>query len=162
MSNIPPYYSPNLIDISGLDLDDGDIFVGNGSNIIDLEYCPFQASEPADSFTGRLWYDTDETGGLTDTSEVINIDDTDSPFAVIVRQDTSIIADATNGAIIINVFTPVGNKGKKVEVLKKDSSVNTVTITPDAGTWQGAASGILSSQYASDSGKSDNSNWWIF
>lgn len=77
--------------------------------------------------------------------------------------DVVILADATGGAIIVNLYTAAGNGGKKVRVVKIDSSANPVTIDPfSTQTWGGATSVILSEQYAGASGVSDNANWQQF
>jgi len=48
--------------------------------------------------------------------------------------DLIVLVDATLGAVTITLYTAVGNSGKKVRVVKTDSSANTVTIDTSAPT----------------------------
>lgn len=59
-------------------------------------------------------------------SNIVEIDDTDSPYTA--SYGESILADATNGAIIVNLPTSVGFGGQSLIVKKMDSSANTVTL----------------------------------
>ena len=77
------------------------------------------------------------------------------------RNDRTILANAATAAFTVTLVTPVGNQGLIQTVKKIDSSVNVVTITPVAGTIDGAASLTLTAQYGSITVQSDGTNYWI-
>jgi len=77
--------------------------------------------------------------------------------------DVIVLVDATLGAVTITLYTAVGNTGKKIRVVKTDSSANAVTIDPSGSqTWSGATTRILNAQWEGASGVSDGSNWVEF
>lgn len=77
--------------------------------------------------------------------------------------DVLILCDATAAAFTITLYTAVGNTGRKVRVVKIDSSANTVTIDPNGSqTWNGASTKVLGRQYEAANGASDGSNWIDF
>ena len=75
--------------------------------------------------------------------------------------DRTILANATTAAFTVTLVTPVGNQGLIQTVKKIDASVNVVTITPAAGTIDGAASTTISTQYGAVTVQSDGTNYWV-
>jgi len=74
--------------------------------------------------------------------------------------DILVLADATLGDIVLTPFTAVGTEGKRITVVKVDSTTNSVTIDPvGAQTWGGLSSRVLTSQHEASTGASDGSNW---
>lgn len=69
------------------------------------------------------------------------IDFSDSPYQALVSDDI-ILVDATNGNIIINLYTRV--ESKEIRIKKIDASVNEVTINGDI---DGESNSIISTQY---------------
>lgn len=74
--------------------------------------------------------------------------------------DGLILADAAGGTFTVTLPTPVGISGKKVAV-KRTSASNNVTVATAAGTFDGAATKTLGSQYASVTVVSNNVTWSI-
>ena len=70
-----------------------------------------------------------------------------------------VLANATSGAI--NMTLPAALAGQVITLKKTDSSANTVTITPPAGTIDGAASKVLVAQYQSITVVCDGTNYFI-
>lgn len=100
------------------------------------------------------------TGGDSNLA-ITQIDDTDSPYTAALA-DEFIEADATNGAITINLPTAVGNDGKRYWIKKIDSSANAVTVDGDgAETIDDAATFILNSQYDTLAIVSNGAEWWV-
>ena len=67
--------------------------------------------------------------------------------------------DASAGAVTVNLPTAAGKAGALIEVRKKDSSLNTITVAAASGQYiNGASSFVLYSQYDSVSLRSDGSN----
>lgn len=92
---------------------------------------------------------------------VTSIDDTDSPYTVLAT-DSVIIADATSGAITVNLPAVSGTDGRTIRVKKIDSSANAVTLDGNSSeTIDDATTRVLSSQYDSITIVSDDSEWWI-
>lgn len=74
--------------------------------------------------------------------------------------DVLILADASLGAMTIALYTAVGNTGRRVRVVKIDTSVYTVTVDPSGSqTWDGASARVLGRPYESVNGVSDGANW---
>jgi len=83
----------------------------------------------------------------------------DSPYSV-TATDEVVLADATAGAITVNLPTPTS--GRRLNVKKIDSSANVVTVdTPGAETIDGAATFPLASQYDSVTLVSDGTDWFV-
>lgn len=86
----------------------------------------------------------------------------DSPYTVTSADgfDVLILCDCTAGAITVAPYTAIGNTGKKITVIKTDSSANAVTIDPSGSqTWGPSTTRTLSRQYDVSTGESDNANW---
>ena len=78
-------------------------------------------------------------------------------------EDVIVLCDCTAGAITVTLYTAVGNAGRKIRVVKTDSSANAVTVDPNGSqTWGGAATRTLGAQYEAANGVSDGSNWAEF
>lgn len=74
---------------------------------------------------------------------------------------TVVLADATSGAITVNLPAASGdNENRMIAVKKVDSSVNAVTVDGNASeTIDGSTTRVLSSQYDVVMMVSDGSNW---
>lgn len=76
--------------------------------------------------------------------------------------DNVLLCDATSASITVNLPSAGGIAGKRYAVKKTDASANTVTLDgAGAETIDGAATKVLSSQYASVEIVSNGSNWMI-
>lgn len=92
------------------------------------------------------------------TSPVVSITAADSPYNAQINQPV-ILADATAGAIVINL-PAIAAQSVQIRVKKVDSSANTVTLIPQAGnTIDGVASFVLSFPEESIEPLPFNSNW---
>lgn len=82
-------------------------------------------------------------------SALSTIDDTDSPFTALHTNERNyIIADATNGAITVNLPPAADWTGLEIIVKKLDSAANNVTVSPDGTeTIDGAGSYDLVNQW---------------
>lgn len=77
--------------------------------------------------------------------------------------DLILLVDASLAAVTITLYTAVGNTGRKIRVVKTDSSAFTVTIDPSGTqTWNGATTKVLGDQYEATNGVSNGSNWISF
>lgn len=77
------------------------------------------------------------------------------------ESNESVFCDASGGAFA--VLLPAAQRGLCIEVTKRDSSGNAVTITADgADLINGAGTFLLSAQYASILLRSDGSGWAVF
>lgn len=76
-------------------------------------------------------------------------------------QDVLILADATLGALQVNLIQAF-NLGKRVTVIKTDSSGNAVTVAALSGdTIEGSSSVSLTAQYKKTILTADGSNVWL-
>lgn len=76
--------------------------------------------------------------------------------------DCTIFADATAGAIIVNLPAAAGASGQVYTVKKIDASANTVTIDPNgAELIDGAATKAIATQYNAFTFQSTGSQWFI-
>lgn len=74
----------------------------------------------------------------------------------------AVLADATAGAITVNLPTAVGITGRVYVVKKIDASANTVTIDPaGAELIDGAATRVLSTRWESVAFQSNGTSWFI-
>ena len=82
-----------------------------------------------------------------------------SASATLAADDYTVKCDASSGAIVATLTT--SNSGHFMNIVKIDSSVNTVTLTPSSGLINGAASQIITNQWTSRQVQSDGTNWVI-
>jgi len=95
--------------------------------------------------------------GLGITTKVFG----DSPYTVL-ASDCTILADATAGAITVNLPAAANNTGRVITVKKIDSSANEVTIDPNgAETLDGATTQSIGVQYTAYTMQCDGSNWFL-
>lgn len=88
------------------------------------------------------------------------ITNADSPYSLAVY---TLYVDASSGNVEVDLPSATGSAGKVYEIMKTDSSVNTVTIDPGMShTINGAASKTLSTQYEAVRLRSNGVNWFIF
>lgn len=74
--------------------------------------------------------------------------------------DVLVLCDATAASFTLTLYTAVGNTGRKVKVVKIDSSVNAITIDPNGSqTINGLTTWELHDQWERLEIASDNSNW---
>lgn len=91
---------------------------------------------------------------------IASLTDADSPYSLAVGTGMA-SADTTSGSITINLYTAVGNQGKRV-IIKKTASANTVTIEPDGSeTIDGQAQFLLLGIDDSVTLISNGSNWLV-
>lgn len=77
-------------------------------------------------------------------------------------RDQLIKADATGGAFTVTLPTAVGATSKTYTIKRMNAGANAVTVAcSGAETIDGSATYSLSSQYASVTVVSDNSNWLV-
>ena len=85
----------------------------------------------------------------------------DSPYTATPADDT-ILCNAVDGVITINLPTAVGIEGKKYNIKKIDSSANVAMIDSDGTEMIDDTSTLtISGQYDSYTVQSDNANWRI-
>jgi len=85
---------------------------------------------------------------------------TNSTYAV-ATTDHIVLADATSGAITVNL-PAASTTGRELVVKKVDSSANAVTIDGNgAETIDGATTQVISVQYDAVKIVSDGTEWWI-
>jgi hypothetical protein len=102
---------------------------------------------------------------VTGGSQKLDVLSKTANYTVLVTdgEDVLVFADATAGNMTITLYTAVGNAGRKVRVIKIDSTANTVTVDPNGSqTWNGASTKVLSLQWDVTNGASDGSNWVQF
>jgi hypothetical protein len=76
--------------------------------------------------------------------------------------DTTILCNATSGAVTVTLPTSVGLQGKTFQLKKLDSSANACTFaTTSSQTIDGSATASVTSQYGLKKVESDNANWQI-
>ncbi len=120
-------------------------------------------STETDPPTGTAIIDQDNV--VTAPGQQLDILSKTANYTVLVGDgdDVIIFADATAASFTITLYTAVGNNGRKVRVVKIDSTANTVTIDPNGSqTWNGASSKVLGAQWEATNGASDGSNWVEF
>lgn len=89
---------------------------------------------------------------------VVAITSADSPYTV-PGWNYLVLANATGGAITVNLPTAVGFGGRQIDVRKGDSSANAVTVDGNGGeTINGAATKVLNVQYVDYTFRSDGTN----
>jgi hypothetical protein len=93
---------------------------------------------------------------------VVEITNADSPYTALTSTNT-LLVDASAGVVTVNLYAVSGNGGKKINIIKTDSSTNAVTIDGDsAETIDGNATRILRTQYEGREIQVNNSaNAWF-
>ena len=92
---------------------------------------------------------------------VLNITNADSPYTALTTSSI-IFANATDGAITVNLPTAVGISGRRYIIKKTDSSANAVTVDGNGSqTIDGSTTKILLNQYDCIEIYSDGANWQI-
>lgn len=119
-----------------------------------------QATTPTIThITGKLWYDTDDTGSLTDSITTVNIT---ADYTVPSQASYNIFADCTNGDIDVTLFTASNNGNKRVNVIKVDTSGNLLTIeTVNSETISGESAFATKVPDTSLTFISNNTNWFV-
>jgi hypothetical protein len=84
-------------------------------------------------------------------------DTTTTPYTAAANE--TVLVTATAGNKVVNL--PAVASGAVVTVKKIDSSVNTVTMTPASGLIDGAATKVLSTQWAGFTVRSNGTDWFI-
>ena len=110
-------------------------------------------------------FETDNMTGTGAEAGIIAVLSKTADYVVVVTDgdDVIVLVDASLGAVTVTLYTAVGNTGKKIRVVKTDSSANTVTIDPSGSqTWNGASTKVLGRQYEAANGVSNGSNWIDF
>jgi hypothetical protein len=92
------------------------------------------------------------------STAIKNITFADSPYTVTIR-DSTLIGDATDGNITINI--PTSGCAGRIYVIKKISSSHKIDITPISGTIDGASVKHLNGQYKYMKVQSDGTNLHI-
>lgn len=110
----------------------------------------------------------DITNGSGSITVAQALDDTkdlsfsDSPYTVLTT-DRVLNVDATSGNVTLNLYAISGNEGRWLEIRKSDSSSNTITLDGNgAETINGAATLVISSQYAVEKVRVLSSEWGRF
>lgn len=75
--------------------------------------------------------------------------------------DRVILADATAGGFTVTLPSAVGRHGQQPLTVKRTSAANNVTVASAGGNIDGAATAVLTTQYASYTFVSDGALWWI-
>jgi Cu/Ag efflux protein CusF len=108
----------------------------------------------ADGSGGAAWQDQAEW------ALVVTITSAASPYTITTA--TTVLCNATGGAITVNLPAASGNSGKILNIKKTDSSANQVTVDGNAAeTIDGALTQVLKKQWASLQLQSDGANWYI-
>lgn len=97
-------------------------------------------------------------------SSIVSKATADSPYTALTSTDV-ITINSAGGPTTVNLYTAVGNTGRKIKIIKTDASsaTNIVTIDPNSTeTINGAATYLLHTQYQSVTLVSDGTNWVIF
>lgn len=76
--------------------------------------------------------------------------------------DYAIFADATSGAITVNLPAVAASSGRQLEVKKVDASGNAVTLDGNSSeTIDGATTLAIATQYQSYTVHCDGTAWWV-
>jgi len=97
-------------------------------------------------------------GGVVVSLPTFNIR-TITASATLAADDYTVKCDASSGAIVATLTT--AKVGHFMNIVKIDSSINTVTLTPSSGTINGAASQIITAQWTSRQVQSNGTDWVI-
>jgi len=105
---------------------------------------------------------TDDDGTDVTLGASVNITTYTSGIHSVDVSDYMIVADATSGAITLNLPAVSSNTGKVYNIKKIDSSLNTVTIDGNSSeTIDDSTTIVLNSQYDSVTIVCDGTEWWI-
>lgn len=106
--------------------------------------------------------DRELTGLLTPSIGVFKSDRTVTATTTLTVSDDLLLADATSGAITVNLPAVASLPGREFTVKKIDSSANAVTLDGNASeTIDGSTTAALASQYDSVRISNDGSEWWV-
>jgi hypothetical protein len=104
------------------------------------------------------WISLGEGAGGIDNVTSIAVGD--SPYTLLTATHT-LLVDASGGAVTVNLYTAVGNEGRKVKIIKTDSSANDVTVDGSgAQTINGKLTATLNAQYETLQIQNNNANWY--
>jgi ABC-type arginine/histidine transport system permease subunit len=108
----------------------------------------------------NVWsgYQTFQAG--TEIHRLISLPRAITTAQTLFSADVIILANATGGAFTVTLNTTFGN-GQMYIIKKTDASANAVTVTPSAGTIDGAASFALAAQNNSIIVVCDGTNWFV-
>ena len=99
---------------------------------------------------------------VTAQGQILTVLSKSAAYIVLVGdgEDIVLLADASTAAFTVTLYTAVGNGGRKIKIVKTDSSVNAVTVDPNwSQTINGLTTVALSDQYESLILVSDGTNW---
>lgn len=100
----------------------------------------------------------------TGINATVGITNASSPYTVLTSSgnDVLILANASSGAITVNLYAVSGNDGRRVTVMKTDSTANAVTIDGNgAETINGALTYVLTGQYQAAQLATNGTTWFI-
>ena len=102
------------------------------------------------------YYSGSSTSWFTSNGNSRTVTTTDTALTT----DNTILLDATAGAFTETLYTAVGNRGRRLTLIKIDSSANAATIDANASeTIAGSLTRILYRQFDAFTIESDNANW---
>jgi len=99
-----------------------------------------------------------EIAGIVPSTVTLNIR-TITVSETLLTDDYTVKCDATTGDIVVTLTT--ANIRQFYNIVKIDSSVNLVTLTPDSGTINGGATLIISKQWTSRQVHCDGTDWIV-
>jgi|SRR5205807_5804328 len=99
-----------------------------------------------------------------DSLGALNVITTSTNLTAVITVSALTVIGAAGGAtgITITLPTPIGNRGKAFAVVKTDSAVGTVTVTPATGLIASLASYVLVNLNQNMSAVSDGTNYIIY
>lgn len=135
----------------------GDVYPGSATIILSVTLAGWGWTGGAGPYTAT-WTGPSIVAQPSPGLIIANITHTNSPYTV--TTEDGVIADATAGAIVVNLPT-VASAHKPILVKKADSSANAVTVTPASSELiEGASTAALSSQYSFVDLYSNGNAWW--
>lgn len=100
------------------------------------------------------------TGTLTTNGRVSAVVSVTAAYAAVATDDV-ILCDTTAAAFAVTIPAANALPGRQITIKKIDTTANAVTITPAAGTIDGAVSLALSTAYEAVTLVSGGNNWWV-
>jgi hypothetical protein len=101
-------------------------------------------------------------GAMSTAIKTVTYGDTVSGTYTVTPRDSTLLGDATSGAISMSLPTVASCAGRIYIFKKIDNSVNSVILTPsDSAAIDGSPSYSLTSQYAMVRIQNDGVDWWI-